>query len=309
MSNATPSRLGIINGSGADDALFLKVFGGEVLTTFAETNVFLPLTMVRTISSGKSAQFPVMGKNTAFYHTPGAEINGNQIKHAERVINVDGLLVSPVFIAKIDEAKNHYDVRSQYTRECGASLASQADKTIAQVLVNAARASSTITGNPGGSKLVKATYATNSDDLSNGIFSIAQVFDEKDVPEQDRYVAVRPAQYYLMVAGTKVLNRDWGGAGSYMDGKVLKVAGVSIVKSNHIPNSVVTGSAQAVYDGDFTNTVAVGFHKSAVGTVKLLDLQTEGEWDIRRQGTLIVAKYAMGHGILRPEAAVELAAA
>ena len=309
MSNATPSRLGIINGSGADDALFLKVFGGEVLTTFAETNVFLPLTMVRTISSGKSAQFPVMGKNTAFYHTPGAEINGNQIKHAERVINVDGLLVSPVFIAKIDEAKNHYDVRSQYTRECGASLASQADKTIAQVLVNTARASSTITGNPGGSKLVKATYATNSDDLSNGIFSIAQTFDEKDVPEQDRYVAVRPAQYYLMVAGTKVLNRDWGGAGSYMDGKVLKVAGVSIVKSNHIPNSVVTGSAQAVYDGDFTNTVAVGFHKSAVGTVKLLDLQTEGEWDIRRQGTLIVAKYAMGHGILRPEAAVELAAA
>ena len=309
MSNATPSRLGMVNGSGADDALFLKVFGGEVLTTFADTNVFLPLTMVRTISSGKSAQFPVMGKNTAFYHTPGAEINGNQIKHAERVINVDGLLVSPVFIAKIDEAKNHYDVRSQYTRECGASLASQADKTIAQVLVNAARASSIITGNPGGSKLVKASYATNSDDLSNGIFSIAQTFDEKDVPEQDRYVAVRPAQYYLMVAGTKVLNRDWGGAGSYMDGKVLKVAGVSIVKSNHIPNSVVTGSAQAVYDGDFTNTVAVGFHKSAVGTVKLLDLQTEGEWDIRRQGTLIVAKYAMGHGILRPEAAVELAAA
>ena len=309
MSNATPSRLGMVNGSGADDALFLKVFGGEVLTTFADTNVFLPLTMVRTITSGKSAQFPVMGKNTAFYHTPGAEINGNQIKHAERVINVDGLLVSPVFIAKIDEAKNHYDVRSQYTRECGASLASQADKTIAQVLVNAARASSIITGNPGGSKLVKASYATNSDDLSNGIFSIAQTFDEKDVPEQDRYVAVRPAQYYLMVAGTKVLNRDWGGAGSYMDGKVLKVAGVSIVKSNHIPNSVVTGSAQAVYDGDFTNTVAVGFHKSAVGTVKLLDLQTEGEWDIRRQGTLIVAKYAMGHGILRPEAAVELAAA
>lgn len=309
MANATPSRLGIVNGSGADDALFLKVFGGEVLTTFADTNVFLPLTMVRTISSGKSAQFPVMGKNTAFYHTPGAEINGNQIKHAERVINVDGLLVSPVFIAKIDEAKNHYDVRSQYTRECGASLASQADKTIAQVLVNTARASATINGNPGGSKLVKASYATNSDDLSNGIFSIAQTFDEKDVPEQDRYVAVRPAQYYLMVAGTKVLNRDWGGAGSYMDGKVLKVAGVSIVKSNHIPNSVVTGSAQAVYDGDFTNTVAVGFHKSAVGTVKLLDLQTEGEWDIRRQGTLIVAKYAMGHGILRPEAAVELAAA
>ena len=309
MANASPSRLGMVNGTGADDALFLKVFGGEVLTTFAETNVFLPLTQVRTIQSGKSAQFPVLGKNTAFYHTPGSEIVGNNIKQAERIINVDGLLVSPVFIAKIDEAKNHYDVRSQYTKECGASLANQADKTIAQVLVNAARSAATITGGVGGSKLVNANYATNSDTLSDGIFKVAQTFDEKDVPEADRIVAVRPAQYYLMVAGTKVLNRDWGGAGSYMDGKVLKVAGVSIVKSNHIPSTVVTGSAQAVYDGDFTNTVAVAWHKSAVGTVKLLDLQTEGEWDIRRQGTLIVAKYAMGHGVLRPEAAIELASA
>ena len=43
---------------------------------------------------------------------------------------------------------------------------------------------------------------------------------------------------------------------------------------------------------------------SAAGTVKLMDLATEMEYDIRRQGTLMVAKYAMGHGVLRPEAAV-----
>ncbi|ABC24108.1 minor capsid protein 10 [Rhodospirillum rubrum F11] len=309
MSNANPSRLGMVNGTGADDALFLKVFGGEVLTTFAENNVFLPLTMSRTITSGKSAQFPVLGKNTAYYHVPGAELNGNNILNAERVITVDGLLVSPVFIAKIDEAKTHYDVRSQYTSECGASLSNQADRTISQVLINAARSTATITGGFGGTKLVDAAFGTDGDKLAAGIFGIAQTFDEKDVPETDRYAAVRPAQYYLMVAGTKVLNRDWGGSGSYMDGKVLKVAGVSIVKSNHIPKSVITGSAQAAYDGDFTKTVAVGFHKSAVGTVKLLDLQTEGEYQIQRQGTLIVAKYAMGHGVLRPEAAVELASA
>jgi len=47
--------------------------------------------------------------------------------------------------------------------------------------------------------------------------------------------------------------------------------------------------------------------KEAVGTVKLLDLAMESEYDIRRQGTLMVAKYAMGHGILRPECAIELA--
>jgi hypothetical protein len=35
-----------------------------------------------------------------------------------------------------------------------------------------------------------------------------------------------------------------------------------------------------------------------------MDLSTEMDYQIQRQGTLMVAKYAMGHGALRPEAAV-----
>jgi hypothetical protein len=47
-------------------------------------------------------------------------------------------------------------------------------------------------------------------------------------------------------------------------------------------------------------------HPEAVGTVKLIDLAVETEYDMRRQGYLTLAKYAMGHGILRPECAVEI---
>ena len=43
-----------------------------------------------------------------------------------------------------------------------------------------------------------------------------------------------------------------------------------------------------------------------MGTVKLMDLAVESEYDIERQGTLMVAKYAAGHGVLRPEAAVQI---
>lgn len=57
---------------------------------------------------------------------------------------------------------------------------------------------------------------------------------------------------------------------------------------------------------DASNTVALVAHPSAVGTVKLMDLATEMEYQINRQGTLLVAKYAVGHGVLRPEAAVQL---
>jgi len=46
-------ELGAVNGSGDRTALFLKVFGGEVLTAFMETTKFLSRHMVRSISSGK----------------------------------------------------------------------------------------------------------------------------------------------------------------------------------------------------------------------------------------------------------------
>ena len=47
-------------------------------------------------------------------------------------------------------------------------------------------------------------------------------------------------------------------------------------------------------------------HKSAVGTVKLMDLSTEAEYSVRYQGTTIVSKMALGTGVLRPEAMIEI---
>lgn len=304
MANAVPSRLGQVNLAGDDQALFLKVFSGEVLTAFHRDNVFLDRSMVRTISNGRSAQFPVTGTVTAAYHTPGTELNGTPIAAAERVITIDDLLVAQVFIARIDEAKNHYDVRSVYSEEAGKVLAETMDKNLAQVGVLAARAASPITGAPGGSVLTNAGYGTDSTVLASGLFTAAQTLDEKNVGKE-RNVFLRPAQYYLLAQNTTVINQWYGGQGAISDGTVLKVAGIEVVKTNALPNTnVITGVA--AYQGNFATTVGLVMHKSAIGTVKLLDLATESDYDIRRQGTLIVSKYAVGHGILRSECAVEL---
>ena len=53
-------------------------------------------------------------------------------------------------------------------------------------------------------------------------------------------------------------------------------------------------------------------HRSAFGTVQLMDIATQMSGDdiaIMYQGTLMVAKMAVGHGVLRPCAAVELSKA
>lgn len=308
MAAATPFRIGQVNGAGATDALFLKVYGGEVLTAFETLNVMERLQMIRNISSGKSAQFPATWKVNASYHTPGAEIVGQTSNVNERVITIDDLLIADVFIPVIDEAKNHYEYRSEYSTQCGRSLARKFDTNSQQVGVLAARASATVTGGNGGTQLTNAGYATTGSTIAAGIFASAQALDEKDVPEDSRVAILRPAQYYLAAQTTDVINRDWGGAGVYADGTVLRVAGVEIVKSNHLPSTNVA-SGPTAYQGDFSNTQALVMQKGAIGTVKLLDLGVEMEYDMRRQGTLIVAKYALGHGILRPECAVEMKSA
>jgi hypothetical protein len=89
-------------------------------------------------------------------------------------------------------------------------------------------------------------------------------------------------------------------------GKVDTVAGFPIVKSNHVPSTNVTTNL-AKYNGDFRTTVGLVFNKMAAGTLQLMDVSMESEYEIRRQGTFMVAKYFVGHGVLRPECAIELA--
>lgn len=308
MANATVQSFGQNNGAGMTDALFLKVFGGEVMSAFETANVTAGRSMVKQISSGKSAQFPATWKVGASYHTPGAEIVGQKSNVSERIITVDDMLISDVFIADIDEAKAHFETRGEYSNQSGIALANTMDRNILQTGLLAARASATVTGGFGGTSLTSTgtLYRTSASDLAAGIYAAVQAFDEKDVPENEtKNVFLKPAQYYLLSQSTTILNRDWGGSGSYSDGKVLRIGGAELVKTNQLPTAAVaTGPAQ--YQGDFSKTAALVMTRQAVGTVQLLGLSTRMDYDPRRLGTLIVSKYAVGHGILRPECAVEL---
>lgn len=318
--NFDATRLGLINNAGGgsfagDNAMFLKVWAGEVLTAFRKSTVFEALHKVRTISSGKTAQFPIIGVNSASYHTPGNQIIGTQQKVAEATVNIDDKLISSVFLADIDEAKNHYDVRSQFSAEMGNALAYTFDKNVAAVIAKAARTATHFnTDLPGGTriKIVAANKAAiTGAQLATALFAAAQKMDENNLPEGDRYCCLAPAEYYKLVQETSVINRDWGGQGAYADGTVLKVAGIDIIKSNHLPTtnrSAVTGENNS-YDADYTKSVALVWNPGAAGTVKLMDLKMEttgGDVHALWQGTFMVASMACGTGILRPDCAIEI---
>jgi len=322
MANASPASIGKVNASGSEDALFLKVFSGEVLTAFERSSVTQGAEMVRSISNGKSASFPVMGRISAAYHTPGSEITGTDVNHNEKVITINDLLVSSAFLSNIEEAKNHWDVRSAYSNEIGRALAFQKDKHILQTIGQAAQGSANISGGDAGTVLTNtgiasATASTAANALIDELFDAASALDSHYVPKEGRKCFLRLEEYYKLANATNAVNVDFSGGnnGGVAEGRVMKVAGIELVPTPHFVASDL--SSETGVDGgsatqggsnpqqvNLANYVALVCHPSAAGTVKLMDLATEMEYDIRRQGTLMVAKYAMGHGVLRPEAAV-----
>lgn len=334
LPNQNPSRLGQVNATGGDRELFLKLYAGEVLTAFEEKNIFMGLHRTRTISGGKSAQFPMTGVASAKYHTPGEMIEADKIKHGERTVTVDDLLISSQFIANIDEAMNHYDVRSIYSKEAGYALANTADKNIARVIAKAAMIDSAADAAslPGGAfddevftnNVTIGSVGSDAEvgaEIVRSIYAALEEFDKKDITGE-KVCVLPPRQYYALLNATDVtsatwLNKDVGGAGSVSAGVVPQVGGVSIYMSNHIPtgDETVTGatpdplSRSGAYKGDYSGVRGLIFAQDAAATVKLLDLGVESEYQIERQGTLMVAKYAMGHNVLRPASAIALMSA
>jgi len=332
-TNQTVSRLGQVNAAGDNRELFLKLYAGEVLTAFEEKNVFMGLHRTRTISNGKSAQFPLTGVATAKYHTPGELIQSDVIKHGERTVTVDDLLISSQFISSVDDAMNHYDVRSIYSKEAGNVLANTADKNISRIIakgamINNATEAATAFGDSFDDEVYTANVtigstaadATVGAEIVRAIYSALEEFDNKDVTG-DKVCVLPPAQYYALLNASDVtsatwLNKDVGGAGSVAGGVVPQVGGVKIMMSNHIPTtnesstgatpSPLTSSRSGAYKADYSSVRGLIFSQDAAATVKLLDLGVESEYQIDRQGTIMVAKYAMGHNILRPACAIAL---
>ncbi|MCP3676859.1 MAG: hypothetical protein GY721_04510, partial [Deltaproteobacteria bacterium] len=88
----------------------LKVFSGEVLTAFEIASVFDSRQMFKTITSGHSAQFMVMGRADAGHRTKGLNLiedaagGASDIATDEEVVLIDRPITSHTFVDRYDEA-------------------------------------------------------------------------------------------------------------------------------------------------------------------------------------------------------------
>lgn len=308
----TLSRLGQQDKAGSVSANFEDVLLGEVIAAYEQKVTLESRTRSRNISSGKSATFDAVYIAATEYFTAGNEITGGDIAHQQINIPVDDLLIAPVRIFDLDEAMLHYDVRAPYSNELGRAQAVAKDKNIARNLFRAANASALFTGDTGGQSVTDADARTSGTSLAASVFDMKEALETADVPVDSIAItfAVKAAQWYLLAQeSTLVLNQDIGGAGSYSKGILPTVAGVDIVKSNAYPWGVDDSGNTDIpsdYRVNMTNTVGIMFTEAAVGTVNLMGMQIQSEDSVAKQGTLIVARQAVGHAPIIPKAAVEL---
>lgn len=301
-------------------ALYLKMFAGEVLTAFPEYTVFIDKHRVKTAANGKSAQFPLIGRMPAAeYHTPGQQILGQEAPLSERVIEVDRLLISHLFVDALDEKLAHFEARGELAKNMSIRLSQTYDNHVARNLIKAANTATAITGDSTmagatitDADLISATAATKMAAWMDAFFLARKTFDEKWVNDGEIYCAVKPADYYFMIqqamaSGYSLLDSRIGGNGSITKGEMSEVAGLKLVSFTGLPTADYTG--EAFHKVDCSNTAGIIWTKSAVGTVKIFDIGVESEYKIDRQGSLVVAKYAMGHGVLQPECAIQLLSA
>lgn len=296
------------SGSPAQRDLNLTLFSGEVLSTFLTKTIMRDLIRSRTISGSTSYQFPAIGGVSAEYHQPGQRIKGQAVDHGATTITVDDLLVSSVFVANYEEMISHFEVRSEYTRQMGDALAQAYDRKAFALALKALEDGATgpISEMGAGSNVQIGNSPTNKEFI-DAVFAIQQSLDENNIPEEDRVLITNPARYYGLIQGGEILNRDYGNVnGSQSEGEVLKVAGLPIRVSNNLSinntNSVKrAGSVLTDYDVDATLYDGLVIQKQALAAVHLQDIASESEYQMDRQGTLMLSKMANGMGVPRPE--------
>lgn len=318
MADITISKQAQAQGTGDELKLDLKVFSGEILTAFSRASKVMGNHIIKTIDSGKSAQFPVFGRAKAKYLKPGQSLDElrEAIQHNERVIQIDGLLTSDQLITDIYEAMTHYDVRQEYAKQMGEALALSADGALlSEIAKLATDGSENLAGLGTGTQITKTATAGDTEAYGKAIIDalleLRAKWGDLYVPTEERYVYMTPKGISALVASKTAIDRDYGAIATIVDGTVDKLVGFKIIEVPHLTiggadktGMVGTNPTDHAFPSGVTpeNVAFLAAHHTAVGTLKLKDLALETARRPEYQADQIIAKYAMGHGGLRPEA-------
>lgn len=290
-------------GTGDARAKFLTLFTGEVLSAFELKNMALQMVKVRTISGGKSSQFITTGRadeaNVAA-HTPGTDVTTNILLSNEKTITITSRYYYSSFLDDLEQKLAQFEIRGELAKQHAEVLSTKIDRAVFKLIWDA-RLTTPQAGQTAAVSVTNAvilsgaTAEAKGDAILDAVFSAQAALDANDVPMEGRQFVTKPVHYYNLVQSAKAVNRDFNGMdnGSIGGGRVLNIAGLSVVQSNHLPILETDGLTA-------TNLCGMIFTQDVVGVVKAMDITSEENYIPEKLGSLLTSYYAMGMGILNP---------
>lgn len=341
---ANLAALGVQTTEAERRALGLKLFSGEVFNAFVDEA--LTVGKVRTISvpdGATSVQFIQTGTVTGGFHQAGTQITSQITKQQQRTIALDDILYAATWWPMEYDLIGHVETRGEYARQAGITIANANDTGNFAELIKAARSAATIPGQTSaGSQISSDKFKLSADAgvdggavdetelavaLFNAIFAAAELYDTKNVPFGQRYMALRPYHYHLLVRtimsqGFSLTNKDYMGMPANINDATLPpIAGIQILKSNRVPSTNLTATGDAhggtpntqaaipVHTNhvvDCRKTIGIIWTPEAVGNAVRQGIATKAESQLDYLGELIVSMNLIGIGVLRPECAIEI---
>jgi hypothetical protein len=299
--------IGANNGTGAgtvpapagDRELFAVKFSTDVLRYFQDTNIMKEKITNRSIDSGKSETFPIVGNATAVdLANDGAELAVQNLKTTERVIAIGDLTVAHAWITDLDKAMVHYDSQSAQAESIGRALAKKVDQDVLAQVIAAGAVVDASTATSAGLKTfaddiftaeISTSLATGAAVYAACVLAVTEK-SEKDTVGEDEFV-FRAAQYFMLLNNPANTGLTWVNDEFAKSGKVPMLLGRKVSYSPHFPALAGASIAAGEVGG-------VLFSKESVGSLELMSVNTRIDYIPQRLSNLVVGKMAVGYGIL-----------
>lgn len=247
------SRPGQELGAGADDALIIEQYGGEVEATFVKSSFMKQYVKIKSIRGTNVVTNDRIGKATLSTVTPGVRPDATVVQFDNVSVKVDTIVLARNNTVLIDDFTSHYDVRQALGVEHGKEIGKFFDESF---IIQAIKCALIVKGDgtAGTTKLpdgwfggTKVTLSAANDEkdpikLLAGIKSVCQAIEEKDVDLEGGVIICNVAAYYTLLDNDKLTNSQYSlGNGDYAEGMVLKANGLPVVKTNRIPSAAIVG--------------------------------------------------------------------
>lgn len=298
-----------------DLELVIEEFSGVVEQTLDRVSILAPKIPMRSVKGTATLTNYAVGETQLGKVTPGVTPDGTEADFSRISVTIDTLIYARNTLPLLDVFQTQFDARRELGVEHGKKMAKLLDQSLFIQAAKAAALTASPYGSAGHQGGSTVTLGASEDPADSGVLlarmaELLGIMEGKDVDPQgdDLMIALRPDKFYNLIQSEQIINGEYITAdGNKMQGYIFKAFGVPVVRSNNVPNSVISGHLLSnsrngnAYDGDFSKLLALAFSPRALLAGETIPLQKDVFFDKVSKSWYVDSHMSFGVTPNRPE--------